>query len=108
MGINYFAPFRWGLERTPNASNANNVRICNAGNGGALNNNNANNSNGAAPIGGICLFQVPKGKAVRLPQGVDFLSPQGAKRAGDESTLRGGLSISPGGSLWIKSISTML
>ena len=62
MGIDYFAPFRWGLGRTPNASNANNVRICNAGNGGALNNNNANNSNGAAPIGGICLIQVPKGK----------------------------------------------
>ena len=37
--------------RTPNAGNANNVRIVNAGNGGALNNNNANNSNGVRPIG---------------------------------------------------------
>ena len=36
--------------RTPNAGNANNVRIVNAGNGGALNNNNANNSNGVRPI----------------------------------------------------------
>lgn len=43
--------------RTPNASNANNVRICNTGNGGALNNNNANNSNAVAPIGGIVSFK---------------------------------------------------
>ena len=38
------------LLRTPNAGNANNVRICNTGNGGALDNNNANNSNALAPI----------------------------------------------------------
>ena len=48
--------------RTPNAGNANNVRICNTGNGGALNNNNANNSNAAAPIGGIASFKYRKGK----------------------------------------------
>ncbi len=48
--------------RTPNASNANNVRICNATNGGALNNNNANNSNGVAPIVGIVRFEYRKGK----------------------------------------------
>lgn len=42
---------------TPNAGNANNVRICNTGNGGALNNNNANNSYGAAPIGGTASFE---------------------------------------------------
>lgn len=70
------------FDRTPNASNANNVRICNTGNGGALNNNNANNANGAAPIGGIVSFDYLSeriGKAVRLPQGVCFLHPKGAK-----------------------------
>lgn len=51
-----------GVLRTPNAGNANNVRICNTGNGGALNNNNANNSNGAAPIGGRACFEYRKGK----------------------------------------------
>ena len=43
--------------RTPNASNANNVRICNTGNGGALNNNNANNTNAVAPIGRKARFK---------------------------------------------------
>lgn len=73
--------------RTPNAGNANNVRICNTGNGGALNNNNANNSNGVAPIGGISEFRVPKGKAVRLPQGVVFQSLM-SERAKDADLLR--------------------
>ena len=50
------------LLRTPNASNANNVRICNATNGGALNNNNANNSNGVAPIVRKARFKYRKGK----------------------------------------------
>lgn len=35
--------------RTPNAGNANNVRIENTPNGGALNNNNANNTNSVLP-----------------------------------------------------------
>ena len=65
--------------RTPNAGNANNVRICNTGNGGALNNNNANNSNGVAPIGRISEFRVPKGKAVHLSQGVIFQSRKSEK-----------------------------
>ena len=43
--------------RTPNAGNANNVRICYTGSGGGLNNNNANNSNAAAPIGGRARFE---------------------------------------------------
>lgn len=47
--------------RTPNAGNANNVRICNTGNGGALN-NNANNSNGVAPIERIVRFEYRNGK----------------------------------------------
>ena len=51
-----------GQLRTPNASNANNVRICNTGNGGGLNNNNANNANGVAPIGGTASFDYRKGK----------------------------------------------
>ena len=50
------------MLRTPNAGNANNVRICNTGNGGALNNNNANNSNGVAPLGGIVSFEYGYGK----------------------------------------------
>ena len=50
------------MLRTPNAGNANNVRICNTGSGGALNNNNANNSNGAAPIGRIASFEYRQGK----------------------------------------------
>lgn len=50
------------VYRTPNAGNANNVRICNTGNDGALNNNNANNANGAAPIGGIVRFEYLRGK----------------------------------------------
>ncbi len=50
------------VYRTPNAGNANNVRICNTGNDGALNNNNANNANGAAPIGGIVSFKYLLGK----------------------------------------------
>lgn len=52
----------WSVLRTPNAGNANNVRICNTGNGGALNNNNANNANGVAPIGGKARFEYRKGK----------------------------------------------
>lgn len=66
--------------RTPNASNANNVRICNTGNGGALNNNNANNSNGVAPIGGTVRFEYLTGKAVHLLQGVYFLFPIRSER----------------------------
>ena len=58
----YVTPELVGVLRTPNAGNANNVRICNTGNGGALNNNNANNSNGAAPIGGIVRFEYLRGK----------------------------------------------
>lgn len=50
------------LLRTPNAGNANNVRICNTGNGGALNNNNANNANAVAPIGRTVSFEYRKGK----------------------------------------------
>ena len=48
--------------RTPNAGNANNVRICNTGNGGGLNNNNANNSNGLGPIGRTARFEYLRGK----------------------------------------------
>ena len=47
---------------TPNAGNANKVRIVNAGNGGALNNNNANNSNGVRPIGRIVRYEYREGK----------------------------------------------
>lgn len=36
--------------RTPHASNAYDVRVCHAGNGGALNVNNATSSRGAAPL----------------------------------------------------------
>lgn len=72
-----------GVDRTPNAGNANNVRICNTGNGGALNNNNANNSNGVAPIGRIRVIRVPQGKAVHLSQGVTFQTSTGAKPAKD-------------------------
>ena len=36
--------------RTPNAGHAGHVRICDTGNGGALNNNFAYNSNGVAPL----------------------------------------------------------
>ena len=68
------------VYRTPNAGNANNVRICNTGNDGALNNNNANNANGAAPIGGNSEIRVPSGKAEQLPQGVIFPTLKGAKR----------------------------
>lgn len=68
------------VYRTPNAGNANNVRICNTGNDGALNNNNANNANGAAPIGGIVRFEYLLGKAEQLPQGVIFPTLKGAKR----------------------------
>lgn len=50
------------VYRTPNAGNANNVRICYTGNDGALNNNNANNSNGVAPIGGMVRFEYLRGK----------------------------------------------
>lgn len=48
--------------RTPNSSNANNVRIVNAGNGGALNNNNANNNNGVRPIERTARFKYRMGK----------------------------------------------
>lgn len=58
----------------PNAGNANNVRIVYAGNGGALNNNNANNSNGVRPIGRIVRYEYER-KAVHLSQGVIFLPP---------------------------------
>ena len=51
------APHGRGWLRTPNAGNANNVRICYTGSGGGLNNNNANNSNAAAPIGGRARFE---------------------------------------------------
>jgi len=66
--------------RTPNSGNANNVRITNAGNGGAMNNNNANNSNAARPIERIVRYEYER-KAVHLSQGVIFLSPKGAKRS---------------------------
>ena len=59
---------------TPNAGNANNVRIVNAGNGGALNNNNANNSNGVRPIERTVRYEYER-KAVHLSQGVIFLPP---------------------------------
>ncbi len=63
MGNRYFATSSLTpVVRTPNAGNANNVRICNTGNGGALNNNNANNSNGAAPIERIVSFEYREGK----------------------------------------------
>ena len=65
-----------GADRTPNAGNANNVRICNAGNGGALDNNNANNSNGAAPIERIVSFEYRKGKqCVSLKEWFSRLQP---------------------------------
>ena len=53
------------FAETPNAGNANNVRIVNAGNGGALNNNNANNSNGVRPIGRTARYEYER-KAVHL------------------------------------------
>ena len=56
------------------------MRICNTGNGGALNNNNANNANGAAPIERRASFKYRRGKAVHLSQGVAFLHPKGANK----------------------------
>ena len=56
------------------------MRICNTGNGGALNNNNAINANGAAPIGRKARFEYRRGKAGHLSQGVAFLHPKGANK----------------------------
>jgi hypothetical protein len=67
------------LTPAPNAGNANNVRIVYAGNGGALNNNNANNANGVRPIERTVRHEYER-KAEHLSQGVIFLSPRGAKR----------------------------
>lgn len=69
------------MLRTPNSGNANNVRICNTGNGGALNNNNAVNSNGAAPIERTYVsFKYRKGKQCISRKELISRLQKGAKR----------------------------
>ena len=80
------------------------MRICNTGNGGALNNNNANNANGVAPIGGTASFEYRKGKQSTFFKEFTSYFLKGVKQAADDGVLWDSPSISRSILLWIKII----
>ena len=95
-----------GTVAAPNAWNANNVLIVNAGNGGALDNNNANNSNAVRPIGRTVRNEYRRESSASLARS-DLPVSERSKKAEDGSAGTGSLPASLGIFIWNMIISMM-